>query len=176
MYQTFLSDGSVNVNLGYIKQGILENTGQIYTTYMEQHMTSGTPYIKGLYYPINERPKGLKKDRIIKLIRQAGRLILEGFSLPVNPRENLALDGQLFVEMCERDKEFCSLVTTRSDDRHLACIKLWVEEMIQEQRQWSPIGFYDSNLNKTVKCPLNHTLLRELRKKYGILGKNEVRI
>jgi hypothetical protein len=170
MYQTFLSDGSVNVNLGGISEETLKNTGQHYPSYMEQHMTSGTPYIKGLYYPINERATGIKKDEVIKLIRQAGQLILEGFSLPVNPRENLAPDGQLFVEMCERDKNFCSLVTTRSPDREGACIDLWVEDLVHEHRQWSSEGYSDNG--KNVKCPLNHTLLHELKKKYGIQGKD----
>ena len=31
-------------------------------------------------------------------------LILQGFSLSVNPRQNLAVDGQLFVEMSEKDQ------------------------------------------------------------------------
>jgi hypothetical protein len=106
-------------------------------------MTSGTPYIKGLYYPINERTKGIKKDEVIKLIRQAGQLILQGFSLPVNPRENLASDGQLFVEMCEKDKTFCSLVTTRSPDRNFACLDLLVEDFVHEYRQWKIGGFND---------------------------------
>ncbi|CAF4327449.1 unnamed protein product, partial [Rotaria sordida] len=104
MYQTFLSDGSITINLGGIKPRKLENTDKAYSSYLEQYMTSGTPYIKGLYYPINERQKGIKKDEVIKLIRQASKLILEGFSLPVNAHDNLAPDGQLFVEMCEKDK------------------------------------------------------------------------
>ncbi|CAF3518846.1 unnamed protein product, partial [Rotaria sp. Silwood2] len=95
-----------------------------------------TPYIKGLYYPINERPKGIKKDEVIKLIRQASQLILEGFSLPVNARDNLAPDGQLFVEMCEKDKEFCSSVTTRTTDRNFNCLDLCVEDFVHEHRQW----------------------------------------
>jgi hypothetical protein len=170
MYQTFLSDGSVNVNLGGIRPWGLENTEEAYTSYLEQHMTSGTPYIKGLYYPINERIKGIKKDEVIKLIRQAGQLILQGFSLPVNPRENLAVDGQLFVEMCEKDKEFCSFVTTISLGREFACLDLWIEDLVHENRQWKLGGFSDKDRN--ISCPFNHTLLHELRNKYGIKHKN----
>ncbi|CAF4374939.1 unnamed protein product, partial [Rotaria sordida] len=76
MYQTFLSDGSITINLGGIKPRGSENTEKAYSSYLEQYMTSGTPYIKGLYYPINERQKGIKKDEVIKLIRQASKLIL----------------------------------------------------------------------------------------------------
>jgi hypothetical protein len=166
MYQTFLSDGSVNINLGGLRPPDLENTKQAYTSYMEQYMTSGTPYIKGLYYPINERTKGIKKDQVIKLIRQAGQIILEGFSLPVNPRDNLAPDGQLFVEMCEKDKEFCSLVTTRSPYTEFHCLQFWSEDFVHESRQWKLGGFNDTGRN--ISCPFNRSLLHELRKKYGI--------
>jgi hypothetical protein len=166
MYQTFLPDGSVNINLGGVKTTGSENKIIAYTSYLEQYMTSGAPYIKGLYYPINERPKGIKKDEVVRLIRQAGQLILEGFSLPVNARENLAADGKLFVEMCETDKEFCSFVTIRSPDKLFACVDLWVEDVAHEYRQWAPGGFNDNGRN--ISCPVNHTLLHELRNKYGI--------
>jgi hypothetical protein len=173
MYQTFLSDGSIHINLGGKspwgwnggEEG-LANITKAYTSYMEQYMTSGTPYIKALYYPINERPKGIKKDQVIQLIRQAGQMILEGFHLPVDPQKNLASDGQLFVEMCEKDKEFCSLVTERTPGKSFHCVSLWVEDIIHEHRQWSLGGFIDGSSN--VTCPFNHTLLQQLRYKYGI--------
>ena len=165
MYQTFLSDGSVNINLGGLN--INPKAGNFsYASFMEQHMTSGAPYIRGLYYPINERSKGIKKDEVVKLIQQAGQLIMEGFSMPVNPQENLAADGQLFVEMCQKDKEFCSLVTVRSANTSFACLNLWVEDFIHENGQWSEGGI--GNNGKSITCPFNHALLRELRNKYGI--------
>ncbi|CAF2742892.1 unnamed protein product [Rotaria sp. Silwood2] len=166
MYQTFLSDGSVSINIGGIRPWGLENTEKAYSSYLEQHMTSGTPYIKGLYYPINERTKGIKKDAIIKLIREASQLILQGFSLPVNARDNLAPDGQLFVDMCAKDEEFCSLVTTRKADRDFSCLDLWIEDFVHEHRQWQLGGFVDHGRN--ISCPFNHSLLHELRKKYEI--------
>ncbi|CAF4621293.1 unnamed protein product [Rotaria sp. Silwood2] len=169
MYQTFLSDGSVTINLGGVKPRGLVNTENMYSSYLEQHMTSGTPYIKGLYYPINERPNGIEKDEVIKLIRQASQLILEGFSLPVNAHDNLAPDGQLFVEMCEKDKEFCSLVTKRTRDKNFNCLDLWIEDFVHEHHQWQARGFVDNGQN--FSCPFNHSLLDELRKKYGIQHK-----
>ena len=101
MYQTFLSDGSVHINLGSLKSEGFEKTEQAFTSFGEQYMASGIPYIKGFYYPINERTKGIKKDQVVKLVQQAGQLIFQGFSIPVNPYENLATDGHLFVEMCD---------------------------------------------------------------------------
>ena len=171
MYQTFLSDGSIHINLGGLRPRGLENTDKAFTSFLEQHMTSGTPYIKGLYYPINERVKGIKKDEVVKLIREAGRLILKGFSLPVNPQENLAADGRLFVEMCEKDKEFCSFVTIRSPNKFFACVDLWVEDLVHENNQWALNGTIKKG--RMVRCPFNRTLLYQLRLKYGIKHKSK---
>ena len=166
MYQPFLSDGAVNINLGGLRPAGMEKTRTAYASFLEQHMTAGTPYIKGLYYPINERSKGIKKDEVIKLIRNAGKLILEGFSIPVNPKDNLAADGQLFIDMCEKDQNFCKLVTKRSANTNANCIDAWVEDIVHEHRQWNTGGFNDTG--KNVSCLFNHTLLHELRQKYGI--------
>ena len=166
MYQTFLSDGSVHINLGGIRPWGLENMQEAYTSYLEQYMTSGTPYIKGLFYSINQRTKGIKKDEVVRLIREAGEMILGGFKLPVDPINNLAADGQLFVEMCQRDRDFCSLVTNRSTSINFNCVDLWVEDFVHEHRQWKLGGFLDGKQN--ISCAFNHTLLRELRYKYGI--------
>ncbi|CAF1117634.1 unnamed protein product [Adineta ricciae] len=167
MYQTFLSDGSVTINIGGIRPWASEGTPRAYTSFLEQHMTSGTPYIKGLYYPINKRQSGMKKEDLVQLIRQAGEQIIRGFQLPVNPRENLAPDGQLFVEMCEKDQAFCDSVTTRSPDRKFMCLEFWVEDFVHEYNQWKEGGFVDNGHN--ISCSFNRTLLRELRKKYGII-------
>ena len=166
MYQTFLSDGSIHLNLGGLRPWGLENTNQSYASFLEQHMTSGVPYIKGIYYPINERPKGIKRDQVVQLIRQAGQLILQGFAIPVNPLENLAADGQLFVEMCEKDPTFCSSVTERLPERIFDCLELWVEDFVHEQRQWKEGGVMIDG--KNVRCPYNYTLLHQLRDKYHI--------
>jgi hypothetical protein len=166
MYQPLLSDGSVSINLGGLRPTGQETTKIAFASFLEQYMTGGTSYIKGLYYPINERPKGIQKDEVVKLIRNAGKLILEGFSIPVNPKDNLAVDGQLFIDMCKNDHGFCKLVTTRSPKTIFDCIDIWVEDMIHEQRQWKAGGF--SFNGKTVSCPFNRTLLHELRQKYNI--------
>ncbi|CAF3889681.1 unnamed protein product, partial [Rotaria sordida] len=100
------------------------------------------------------------------------KLILEGFSLPVNAHDNLAPDGQLFVEMCEKDKEFCSQVTTRIPNTNFSCLDFWVEDFIHEHRQWQAGGFIDNGRN--ISCPFNHSLLHELREKYGIKHKNRI--
>jgi len=163
MYQTFLSDGAVHINIG----GLRGDKNASYTSYMEQYVTSGTPYIKGLYYPMNERAKGIEKTEVIRLIQQAAQMIINGFDLPVDPYENLAVDGKLFIEMCQRDREFCSMVTTRTSNFPFICVHLWLEDFVHEYRQWSIDGYREKG--KTIKCSFNHTLLRELRNKYEIL-------
>ena len=166
MYQTFLPDGSVHINLGGLRPIEKQYSKEAYASFLEQHMTSGTPYIKGLYYPINERPEGIKKNQVVRLILEAAQLILQGFSFPVDPQENLATDGQLFIEMCEKDPKFCSMVTYRSLQTHILCLDIWVEDFVHEQKQWSVNGSKVDH--EIVTCPFNRTLLHQLRDKYRI--------
>lgn len=165
MYQTFLSDGSVNVNLGGLNPYKKETTPIAYPSFLEQYVTAGTPYIKGLYYPINKRRNGIKRSELVKLIQQAAQLIMKGFAIPVNPKENLAPDGQVFVEQCQNDEEFCRLVTMRKSG-YFWCNNMWTEDLVHERRQWAPGGFVINGRN--TSCSFNRTLLRSLRSKYGI--------
>ncbi|CAF2062849.1 unnamed protein product [Rotaria magnacalcarata] len=167
MYQTFLSDGSVTINLGKLKNSSYQRSTTTYASFMEQYMTAGAPYIKGLYYPINERRNGIKKKELVTLIQRAAKLITDGFRLPVNSRENLAADGQIFIEMCEKDVTFCREVTVRAPLRETSCFDMWAEDMVHEVRQWSSQGFIAGK--RRIRCPLNHTLLRQLRQKYNIV-------
>jgi hypothetical protein len=167
MYQNFLPDGSVNINLGglgYIKRN---TTVEKYTSFLEQYLTAGIPYNKGLYYPINERTKGIKREMVIKLIREAAQLIINGFSIPVNPKDNLAADGQLFIEMCESDKNFCKTVTERWKENHIWCIDTWPEDIVHEKGPWSIEGIRIDD-GTYVTCSYNRTLMHRLRQKYNI--------
>ena len=165
MYQTFLPDGSVIINLGGVRFKKQKHGSETYTSFMEQYITAGTPYIKGLYYPIKDRPAGIKKQMVTKLIREAAQLIINGFMIPVDPKDNLALDGQLFIEMCALDKEFCMAVTERSEKLSFSCIDTWPEDVVHENGPWSPDGVVDGDRN--VTCPYNRTLLYQLREKYS---------
>ncbi|CAF3645293.1 unnamed protein product [Rotaria sp. Silwood1] len=130
-------------------------------------MASGAPYLKALYYPINDRPKGIKRQQLVKLIREAANLIMNGFSMPVNPIDNLAPDGQLFVELCEKDKALCELITGRAPGTSFDCYHFWVEELIHERGPWREVVGSDGK--RKSHCPFNRTLMRELRDKYGII-------
>jgi len=166
MYQTFLSDGSVNINLGGLADVKQNTTRDKYTSFMEQYMTAGTPYIKGLYYPIKKRPNGIKTKIVIELIVKAAQLILDGFSIPVNPRDNLAPDGQLFTEMCQLDKDFCMTVTDRWKMNNFWCASTWPENIVHEIGPWSLHGITDGD--KNITCSHNRTLLHQLRQKYNL--------
>jgi hypothetical protein len=165
MYQTFLSDGSININLGGMNPYKKETTPIAYPSFLEQYVTAGTPYIKGLYYPINKRRDGIKKAEVVKLIKQAAQLIMQGFSIPVNSKDNLAPDGQVFVDQCENDEDFCALVTLRTNG-YFWCNNMWTEDLVHERRQWAEGGFPIGGRN--TSCAFNRTLLRSLRRKYGI--------
>ncbi|CAF1416053.1 unnamed protein product [Rotaria sordida] len=91
---------------------------------------------------------------------------MNGFSIPVNSIENLAPDGQLFIEMCKRDKKFCELVTARAPGTDFGCYHFWVEELIHERGPWRE-QVSTHGIRKT-RCSYNLTLMRELRDKYGI--------
>lgn len=166
MYQTFLSDGSVIINLGGIGSKKQNNTIEKYASFLEQYVTAGTPYVKGFYYPMNERPSGIKREIVVELIRRAAQIITNGFEIPVNPRDNLALDGQLFTDMCELDKNFCKTVTERSESNDFACIDTWPEEIIHEKGPWSLEGILHGE--RKINCSFNRTLLYLLRRKYNI--------
>lgn len=166
MYQTFLPDGSVTINLGGVSVMKDANKTIKYAQFMEQYLAAGAPYMKGLYYPINERINGIKKKRVVELIEKAAQLIMDAFSIPVVPSDNLAPDGQLFTEMCEKDKDFCASFTDRRVDREVRCMDSWVEIFVHENHVWSVGGAIEQG--KNVTCPFNRTLLHELRVKYGI--------
>jgi hypothetical protein len=165
MYQTFLSDGSVTINLGGMNPYKKETTPIAYPSFLEQYVTSSIPYIKGLYYPINKRRDGIKRIEVVKLIKEAAQLIMQGFSIPVNPKNNLAPDGKVFVDQCQNDKHFCRLVTIRKPG-YFWCNNMWTEDLVHERRQWAEGGFIINGQN--ITCPFNRTLLRSFRQKYGI--------
>jgi hypothetical protein len=165
MFQTFLSDGSVNINLGGLTYMKENDTLRKYPSFMEQYVTVGTPYIRGLYYPINDRTQGIKREIVIQLIVKAAQLIVDGFAIPVNPKNNLAPDGELFTEMCELDKSFCTAVTKRWQNDHYVCFNTWPEEIVHELQQWS-LKAINGDIN--VLCSFNRTLLHQLKQKYNI--------
>ena len=71
----------------------------------------------------------------------------------------------MFVDQCENDKDFCTLVTVRKSG-YFWCNNMWTEDLVHERRQWAEGGILMGDRN--VSCSFNRTLLRSLRQKYGI--------
>ncbi|CAF4160462.1 unnamed protein product, partial [Adineta steineri] len=69
-------------------------------------------------------------------------------------------------EMCEKDKQFCSLTTDRAEGVPFGCYHFWIDEVIHERGVWRSHRKSDGSIKSD--CPFNRTLLYELRKKYGI--------
>ncbi|CAF3750758.1 unnamed protein product [Rotaria socialis] len=143
-----------------------EQFRKTYASFVEQYLIAGVPYIRDLYCPINECRNGIRRLELVKLIRCTAKLITNGFQVPVNPTENLAPDGQVFVEILEKDQQLCERVITTSPDVHFDCIQICIEDFVHEQRQWQAEVFLINN--RRIICAFNHTLVHELRKNYGI--------
>ena len=161
MYQPFLPDGAVHVNLGsctpfpYQTRPLAMlsyDTGPV-PGYMEQSMVSATPYHRALYYPLGEICAGLRRGRLGELLREAAALVRGGFPIPVPAGANLAADGRIVQALLRRDPAF----RAHAQDyvAHPSCAVgdfFWPELVVRELGGWA-----------TGECRLNRTLLAELR-------------
>jgi hypothetical protein len=57
MYQIFLSDVFITINLGGMNLYRKEDTFITCPSFLEQYVTADTPCIKGLYYPIKKETR-----------------------------------------------------------------------------------------------------------------------
>ena len=55
---------------------------------------------------MNKRRDGLQRIELVKLIKRAAQMIMQGFSTPANPTDHLASDAQVFVEQSNQDEDF----------------------------------------------------------------------
>merc|ERR1712151_1442003 len=86
MYQTFLPDGAVHINMG-------DGDG----SYMEEYMAEGSPYLRALYYPRRLKKSGLfELTNMQELLRRARELLNKGFTKPVPINENLSPIGRVY--------------------------------------------------------------------------------
>lgn len=94
MYQQFLRDGSVHINLG---EDVTKKVDAGVPQYMEEYMAEGAPYIKALYH----YPHGCGKfvcpvaDNIIELVQEAKQLITDRFEIPVPVGANISPVGKV---------------------------------------------------------------------------------
>jgi hypothetical protein len=157
LYVPFLPDGSVIVAL----PGAAKNRDNGARGFMEQYLAAGCPYLRAIYYPYNKVKFELDSNTVYNMVAQAASLIRSDFRMPVDQTGNLAPDGQLFKEMCARDRQFCSAVTNRTNGL-TACNSqsFWAEDLVHGVGDWVPWG----------KCAraYNISILDELKEKYGV--------
>jgi len=93
MYQQFLPDGAVHINLG------LNRKKPLPPQFWEEYMAEGTPYIKALYYwPKASINKHVAYDveSIMELVTEAKELGNNGFKIPVPVGSNLSPTSSLW--------------------------------------------------------------------------------
>merc|ERR1719335_314417 len=86
MYQHFMRDGTVHINLGEKPWTPAEKE---IPKYMEEYMAEGAPYFKALYHWSTNGEKSVVED-LMRLVVQAKELIHERFALPVPVGGNLS--------------------------------------------------------------------------------------
>jgi len=100
MYQHFLPDGAVHINLG---GGHLQNHGEN-QGFMEEYMAEGAPYLRALYYPRvvtrEEREDPITVPGLVGLLEKAKEVLRRGFSGPTPVGANLSPVGKVFKAYC----------------------------------------------------------------------------
>mmetsp|Transcript_49417 Transcript_49417/g.105202 ORF Transcript_49417/g.105202 Transcript_49417/m.105202 type:complete len:773 (-) Transcript_49417:382-2700(-) len=162
-YAPFMRDGSVFVALGTK----LDRDGRTVPAFMEQQLVGGgTPYLRTLY---REQPHlEISSSDSTALINQAVDLVLSGSALAgvESARDNLSVEGKILEEYCRLDEWTCKLtVSLMWFPIQQACfVDNWPECIVYE------VGGYSESAVGTQRCPMNRSLIRSLRRKYGVSG------
>jgi hypothetical protein len=171
MYQPFLPDGAIHVNLGScalfpfqvslwgrLMSLIYPGYSKPSPGFMEQAMVASTPYHRALYYPIAEVCAGLTRERLRSLIAHAAALYDSGFEIPVPRGVNLSPDGFVAQGLLLADPLFREHLTDPVAHKDCATGKyFWPEIVVRQVGGWA-----------TGECRLNTTLLTELKLAYNI--------
>jgi len=97
MYQTFLPDGAIHINLGMGKNSDADGKRP---AYMEEHMAEGAPHIRALHYrrPLDSRVN-FDMPTLVQLLGKA-RQLLSGNSGPALVSDNLSPNAMVFKAYC----------------------------------------------------------------------------
>jgi len=173
-YVPFMKDGKVYIATG----SVWRRSGQYFPTFMEQQLAgAGTPYLRTLYADPGGvfRAKlphpdlgddgffsGVNGTLVQELMDQAEVLVRKGFEIPVDPEDNLSVEGRLLVDLIKRDEAAGkTLMANRNGAVHDCALLLWNEAVVYEVGPW----------RKGAQCgSAHHTLLRQMRKEYGLTG------
>jgi hypothetical protein len=172
MYQTFLPDGAVHVNLGNcalynfqtsvwgaLLSLIYPNYSKASPGYMDQCMVASTPYHRALYYPIAEAcGGGMTRDGLVSLMNEASMIYDSEFEIPVPRGINLSPDGLVVQGLLRGDPLFREyLMDTVAHKSCSTGFYFWPEIIVRQVGGWA-----------TGECRLNVTLLGELKNVYNI--------
>mmetsp|Transcript_26861 Transcript_26861/g.58398 ORF Transcript_26861/g.58398 Transcript_26861/m.58398 type:complete len:929 (-) Transcript_26861:17-2803(-) len=114
MYQTFLPDGAVHINLGTTE-------GYCQRNYMEEYMAEGSPYIHAMYYAW--RTGDMVPEIVADLTNKAINLLKSNPPLPVPINVNLSPVGLVFKAFMwqryqgENEKALRQIASLRYFDR-----------------------------------------------------------
>eukprot|EP00746_Dinoflagellata_sp_MGD_P062641 gnl/MRDRNA2_/MRDRNA2_26338_c0_seq1.p1 gnl/MRDRNA2_/MRDRNA2_26338_c0~~gnl/MRDRNA2_/MRDRNA2_26338_c0_seq1.p1 ORF type:complete len:467 (+),score=52.17 gnl/MRDRNA2_/MRDRNA2_26338_c0_seq1:109-1509(+) len=154
VYQIFLHDHSVHVNLGRLRNGV--------PLVLEQYIAEAAPYIRALYYNTSNRACGLDLKQFSDLLKRAVHLYYQGFRIPVPPGANLSPEGKVFQRMCsstsDRCKDLVENLNWYKKGISKACSSVhfnWVELIVFEL---GPHSGQDCGLTNDMR-----TLMRSLR-------------
>eukprot|EP00747_Dinoflagellata_sp_TGD_P023775 gnl/TRDRNA2_/TRDRNA2_130071_c0_seq1.p1 gnl/TRDRNA2_/TRDRNA2_130071_c0~~gnl/TRDRNA2_/TRDRNA2_130071_c0_seq1.p1 ORF type:complete len:183 (+),score=26.47 gnl/TRDRNA2_/TRDRNA2_130071_c0_seq1:41-589(+) len=165
MYLPFLRDGSTFVALGQVLSetgfGSLRKT----PSFMEQHMSAGTPYVKSLYYDSQDRMGGLRSKQVRTLMQNAADLLRVGVQIPVAPMDNLSPEGRVLLELYTQHPEAGENIIRLRNTVWTCITAIWPEYVVYEIGPWAPGGACN-----WATTDANAISLRALRKKYGLKG------
>lgn len=166
MYQHFLPDGAVVINMG--------EDPALPRHFMEEYMTEGAPYIRALYYwpvgshgPIyaQENVEGACKSyngtQIENLILEATQLVRTGFQMPVPVNVNLSPVTRVL-------KVYEFLTQNKSELENLRPLRVLVPKFEAFETNWFGNHFPHEFLRVGERPRgLNSCLLRALTEDYG---------
>eukprot|EP00747_Dinoflagellata_sp_TGD_P078003 gnl/TRDRNA2_/TRDRNA2_159853_c1_seq1.p1 gnl/TRDRNA2_/TRDRNA2_159853_c1~~gnl/TRDRNA2_/TRDRNA2_159853_c1_seq1.p1 ORF type:complete len:398 (-),score=68.32 gnl/TRDRNA2_/TRDRNA2_159853_c1_seq1:40-1158(-) len=166
MYLPFLRDGSAFVALGQVLVERDMGPRREVPSFMEQHMSAGTPYVKSFYYDSTERMSGLHAEPLMALAKQAAEAVRNGFAIPVPPEQNLSPEGQVLHELFTKHPEAGEIIV-RLRNTEWECVRaIWNEYVVYEIGPWAHGGKCDG----WHSAGAEKNTLRELRTKYGLQG------
>jgi len=168
-YAPFLTDGSVHIALGM--KGTWNFPIDFQRPYpdddvsfMEEYWYEGNTHLKALTYDVKTRRKGLKRDKVSKLIVKASELIRGDYKMPVAEGENLSPVGKTFREYCHSSGDLGKqALDLLNGDAHEpdGCQVGWPEAVV-----WEVDCADESTTKYTNKFPIDYKLLRDIRRKY----------
>eukprot|EP00812_Abedinium_dasypus_P011092 NODE_4671_length_651_cov_304.431208.p1 GENE.NODE_4671_length_651_cov_304.431208~~NODE_4671_length_651_cov_304.431208.p1 ORF type:complete len:164 (+),score=36.67 NODE_4671_length_651_cov_304.431208:3-494(+) len=157
-------DGSAFVALGYWFHDTTVTPTRVTPLFLEQHMSSGTPYVRSIFADSAELvAEGWKYESVQTLIYQAASIVQKGFARPVPIYNNSSPEGRVILDLCSQDREACEkLFWLRNHE--WACYDIMAPAfVVYEVHWWREDGICAWMTEKT-----GHKELRAIRDAHGL--------